>query len=128
MNLKRSSSAPMINQLGVAPPPENPRDRLTLNIHGLSTGSGEAGPSSSCSTPSGTNSANNREVSMELDAASFASSFLASLNNPRPRRFSASFSPVSYWFTTLKQPFTGLLSRYFFEHLIRVHLVQLQIA
>ena len=84
----------MINQLGVATPTETPRDRLSLNIHGLPAGSSDTGPSSSCSTPSGNCGGNNREVSMELDAASFASSFLASLNNPRPRRFSASFSPV----------------------------------
>jgi hypothetical protein len=92
----------MINQLGVTPPPESSRERLTLNIQGLSSGSAEPGLTSSCSTPSGNGGGSNREVSMELDASSFASSFLASLNNPRPRRFSASFSPVSleFWMNT----------------------------
>lgn len=79
MHLKRSSSAPMINQLGIgAIVPETMN-----NISPSSTPSSGSLPHHS--------SARNKESIADLD--SYASSFLSSLGG-RPRRFSASFSPA----------------------------------
>ncbi|CAL8094755.1 unnamed protein product [Orchesella dallaii] len=82
LNLKRSSSAPMINQLGTG--------RDEPNAQGMTSGTSTAVLPSAGSGLGGA-----AKDTTEIDAGSLANSFLSSLSGSRPRRFSASFSPGS---------------------------------
>lgn len=107
--MKRSSSAPMINQLGMGMPKDTSQPRFgALEIKKCNSAFSPApsasrptslncspGPSTSSGHANIPNTSTGKETPMEIDASSFANSFLASLNHTRPRRFSASFSPVS---------------------------------
>jgi hypothetical protein len=92
LNLKRSSSAPMINQLGIGPTKEVPGTQdvstsVVPHTSGLASSSGHSSGGGHSS----------KESSIDIDASSLANSFLSSLGGPRPRRFSASFSPVCFF-------------------------------
>lgn len=80
----------MINQLGVGLAPEPGGRCVSPSSTQTSSGGGNLMGSSGGGVLSG-----KQESMADIDNASaYASSFLSSLGGPRPRRFSASFSPA----------------------------------